>query len=206
MSLCNVNNYHTTKEMMKLLNEFKNNMNNVGIKILVVFLFGILSIDLYSQNINADSLNVLKNDIFQDKQINYIEITYYIPYKLDKRKILIYEDSLIYVSEKNDIKSNKKITNRVVILDKKTRDYLLEVVDFYFICNNNIIKKNLIEESFKKDKDYSVNHSDGPTLKIEISRYNWIIITSFFIELTKGNFIFEDKFQEFISLIDSNDW
>ncbi len=176
-------------------------MNNIVIKIIVAFLLGIISLDLFSQDTNADSINARKNYIFQEKQVDLINITYYIPNKLDKRKILIYEDSIIYFSELNDIKSNKITANRIVILEEKIRDYLLEVIDYYFLKGNSIIKTNLIEENYKKDKEYIINHSDAPTFKIEISRYNWIIENSFFIELTEGNFMFEDKFNDFISFI-----
>jgi len=172
------------------------------IRVFLFFLFLGVSIISFSQSKKIESQSAIRHDIFNKELINCIDINYYVSYKLEGKHILIYKDSIVLENSKFDYKSNSDIINKRVILDADTLDYLTEIIYFYFISENSFIKTNLIEDEYNKTNNYEISHSDAPSLKVSIAKYDWIYTESVSIELTKGNFIFEDKFNKFISYID----
>jgi hypothetical protein len=168
--------------------------------ILIVIL--LYSVNSFSQSKKIEFKNTIRYNVFNKKLINCIDINYYVSYKLEGKHILIYEDSIVLENSKFDYKSKSEIINKRVILDADTIDYLTEVIYFYFISKNSFIKTNLIEDEYNKTNDYEISHSDGPSLKVSIVKYDWIYTEDIYIELTKGNFIFEDKFNDFVLYID----
>lgn len=147
------------------------------IKLVIFSIFLGVSINSFSQSKKIEFKNTIRYNVFNKKLINCIDINY----KLEGKHILIYEDSIVLENSKFDSKSKSEIINKRVILDADTIDYLTEVIYFYFISKNSFIKTNLIEDEYNKTNDYEISHSDGPSLKVSIVKYDWIYTEDIYI-------------------------